>query len=467
MARPYGGKWVQGKIFLDRQEDCYIYKRPSTKCWQYYLNIQGEGEERKSTKVKGDPDDPSVGQDEALKVALDRKLEVMSRQKQGLKARRVKKMFDFIDDFLGEEKKRIADYNKAGSITAETFRQKNHHLRLLRKFYKDKSFKLEDLDYVKLRKYPTWRQTTTCDEKNPIAIKPPKRSHSILMELTTIKAYFKYLFNLGIIPRQPEFVEIKRESLRVNRRDYLNLRQYQQTLNTVRSWSNAKNLTNTQSYNKKVLYISMMIMSNACLRKGELKGLRWYDLEPNTNLSKKDQQMGHLIRIRKEISKTGEPRTIQTPTIKRFDELRELSGIPKHRGSSFPHVPPEYRNNYVISKYNHHDQPLGVGTWDRCWKEIKDLCSKRYWNDKNITWYSFRHTGISFAVSRGVPLLQLSRNCGTGVRYVESVYYHHESESKTTWDTLTQNRTFFEHINNHSNDFQVGLEDIDFEGKTI
>ena len=47
----------------------------------------------------------------------------------------------------------------------------------------------------------------------------------------------------------------------------------------------------------------------------------------------------------KEISKTGEPRTIQTPTIKRFDELRELSGIPKHRGSPFPHVPPEYRNN--------------------------------------------------------------------------------------------------------------------------
>lgn len=56
----------------------------------------------------------------------------MIRQKQGLKARRVKGMFEFIDDYLEQESKRIADYNKKGHITAETFRVKKHHMDLLK-----------------------------------------------------------------------------------------------------------------------------------------------------------------------------------------------------------------------------------------------------------------------------------------------------------------------------------------------
>ena len=116
--------------------------------------------------------------------------------------------------------------------------------------------------------------------------------------------------------------------------------------------------------------------------------------------------------------------------------------------------------NYVISKYNHPDQMLGQGTWDRMWKEIKDLCADRYWGAKNITWYSFRHTGISFAVSRGVPILQLSRNAGTGSRYIEDVYYHHESESKKTWDTLMQNRVFYDNMKKHQSELLVEIENI-------
>ncbi|MDC0325838.1 hypothetical protein OAL60_00195 [bacterium] len=47
------------------------------------------------------------------------------RQKQGLKARRIKKMFDFIDEYPENEKQRVADYNKTNHITAETFRIKH------------------------------------------------------------------------------------------------------------------------------------------------------------------------------------------------------------------------------------------------------------------------------------------------------------------------------------------------------
>ena len=75
MARPSEGKWVQEKtLVFPPEEDCYIYKRPNSGTWQYFLTIPGEGVERKSTKKKN--------QVEALQVARDRKLEVMMRQKQ-------------------------------------------------------------------------------------------------------------------------------------------------------------------------------------------------------------------------------------------------------------------------------------------------------------------------------------------------------------------------------------------------
>ena len=88
------------------------------------------------------------------------------------------------------------------------------------------------------------------------------------------------------------------------------------------------------------------------------------------------------------------------------------------------------------------------------------LHADRYWGAKNITWHSFRQTSISFAVSRGVPILQLSRNAGTGSRYIEDVCYHHESESKKTWDALMQNRVFYDNMKKHQSELLVEIEDI-------
>ena len=51
--------------------------------------------------------------------------------------------------------------------------------------------------------------------------------------------------------------------------------------------------------------------------------------------------------------------------------------------------------------------------------------------DKNVSWYSFRHSYISFSVQRGVNHMKLARNFGTGVKYIENFYYHHEAELST------------------------------------
>ena len=60
-------------------------------------------------------------------------------------------------------------------------------------------------------------------------------------------------------------------------------------------------------------------------------------------------------------------------------------------------------------------------------------------------------------------MLQLSRNAGTGTRYLSDVYYHHESESQQTWDTLMQNRVFFNNLKGHEKEILVEIENLGIE----
>ena len=460
MARPSQNKWVLHQVLVTPpKEDCYIFKRPESARWHYFLSIPGEGVERKSTGVQGAKDDIELGQSEAIEVALDRKLEVMARQKQGLKAKRVKKMFDFMEEFLEKEQQRISSFNEKDKITYETWRIKKHHLNLFRKYYSNRNIKLEDIDYKFIKKYPTWRQKTKCKEHNPIPCTPPKTNSTISAELVTFNAYFSYLEEEGYLSRLPTFEKVTRESFRHFRRDYLTLREYSSTRNTLRAWTKRAS-TPTQTYNRNLLYNCILITANSCLRPGEIKKIQWRDVQPHEQITKEEQRRHHLIKIRKEVSKTGYPRTVQSPTVEYFNRMREIAGIPKLPKSDFPHVPPEYLHYPVFSKYNHHEEPFGYGCWNKYWIDIKELCAK-WWKGKNITWYSFRHTGISFACSREVPILTVSKDVGADIKYVANVYYHHEAESKATWETLNMNREWNKKLTNEGDRVLVNLDDYD------
>ena len=447
-GRPTEGKWVKHKVNILNQRNCYIYKRPRSSVWQYYLQVDGEGQLRRSTGVEGDIDDINVGQADAIEFATNKYLDSRAKQNYGMKSIVTKKLFDLIDDFLEEEKQRIRPYNQAGFITKETWRVKAHHLNLLRKFHKEVNVPLDKLDYDKLFKYPDWRRTTSCSKRNPIPVTPPKTQQCISAELTTIRAYFAYLVQKKYILKVPEFRKVIRESKKINRRDYLTARQYQQTYTSIRAWSNSKTATETQRYNRKVLYNAILIMTNSLLRVGTLRNLVWNDLDVAENIPKEEQDHYHIIRVRREACKTGEPRVVLSPTVEYFDRIRELAGIPKQPKSRFPHIPAEYRHMPILSKKRNIEERMGQGTFERCWKEIKELCSikKGYWGNKNITWYSFRHTGISLCINRGISPIQLSRLAGTGLANIEQVYYHHEAESKATWEALRQNRIFFDRL---------------------
>ena len=60
--------------------------------------------------------------------------------------------------------------------------------------------------------------------------------------------------------------------------------------------------------------------------------------------------------------------------------------------------------------------------------------------------------------------MTLSKTAGTGLKELELVYYHHEAESKKTWELLNQNRVFFDRINKEREtlvDYAEVLDGID------
>ena len=64
-GRPTEGKYIKHKVEIYGLRNCFIHKRPRSSVWQYYLQLDGEGTIKKSTKIQGDNDDINVGLEEA------------------------------------------------------------------------------------------------------------------------------------------------------------------------------------------------------------------------------------------------------------------------------------------------------------------------------------------------------------------------------------------------------------------
>ena len=53
---------------------------------------------------------------------------------------------------------------------------------------------------------------------------------TISQELSTFRLYFRFLVNRGLVLKVPEFKEVVRERRKDSRRDYLNQKEYKQTI---------------------------------------------------------------------------------------------------------------------------------------------------------------------------------------------------------------------------------------------
>ena len=61
---------------------------------------------------------------------------------------------------------------------------------------------------------------------------------------------------------------------------------------------------------------------------------------------------------------------------------------------------------------------------------IMELAEIDDWKERNLTYYSLRHYGITKRVQSGAPILPLSLICGTSVNHIQNTYYHFEQQEQ-------------------------------------
>ena len=71
----------------------------------------------------------------------------------------------------------------------------------------------------------------------------------------------------------------------------------------------------------------------------------------------------------------------------------------------------------------------GLATWS---EDDSNNCRKiEVTSGKTLTWYSFRHSWITFALERGVPIATVCNNCDTSIQYVQEHYFHYDAKRAT------------------------------------
>jgi integrase len=208
----------------------------------------------------------------------------------------------------------------------------------------------------------------------------------------------------------PVIKNIKIRKHDVARRPAFTLQEYMIFVRKLRSWivtvttpEKDRWRWKTELYDKRMLYYYVLFLVNTGIRTGsETIGLEWRDIE---------YEDGHVF-INVLNGKRGGGTCIAMPIVKKsLESWREISNHTKPEDKVFGEL---------------HDQK-GVS------EKFKKLLT-RMLTDLDLlfgregtkrTFYSFRHTYISFRLQYGnVDILNLAKNCRTSVAKIESNYGH-------------------------------------------
>tara|TARA_Y100001933_G_scaffold77120_1_gene78404 strand:- start:5 stop:628 length:624 start_codon:yes stop_codon:yes gene_type:complete len=180
-----------------------------------------------------------------------------------------------------------------------------------------------------------------------------------------------------------------------------------------------------------MLYLAMRISMESGIRIGSLRKMRWQHISPNQTLSGEDQKAWCLVEVPAENTKTGRWYELSAPIVRHLERLRQITRPSKKSDLLF--------TNRTTGK------PLSDRIWRDGLMEALVEAGLAHWaeNDSNncrktetttgktLTWYSFRHTWITLALERGVPIATVCNNCDTSIQYVQDHYFHYDAKRAT------------------------------------
>jgi hypothetical protein len=261
--------------------------------------------------------------------------------------------------------------------------------------------RLSDLESKSLQGYQQYRQQKKAKDV------------TIRNEQATINALCRWAFDEGLHTIQHYvFPSITRRGVDADslRRSTYTDEEYRRiTRALVRYTSNKAArvdfLSTDELFIRQLVRHFFLIGSNTMMRFGEQYQLRWGNVETYTA----ERQRLVTINILAETSKVRQSRVIKVRGGKHFDRLRSLS---KHTNKS----------DFVFTARN--GERVTRDALYYHYARLMELADIPDWKERNLTYYSTRHYGITKRLQSDANPLTLSKVCGTSLKHLTETYYH-------------------------------------------
>jgi len=224
----------------------------------------------------------------------------------------------------------------------------------------------------------------------------------------------------------------------IGSRDTFTDNEYNDIIIFLRKWVAKKYNTNDKVRIRRMMIRDMFFTAtNTYLRLGELVNLRWKDILGYENIQ---DNIGHhqtlvTIRVREETSKVRKERIITT---RGGNFIRRWYKHTIHKDDNDYIFCNEEGSNHINSKEIYSS-----------WKEIMKGVGINH-KERNITWYSCRHYGITAKLKSGANIFNLSKIAGTSVKQIE-VHYGHFDQSMSRETSLLNYKSSY-NVNTYRED---------------
>ena len=304
-----------------------------------------------------------------------------------------------IDDYL----KWRAEDVKGGAITAGRLITMTSQLKHLRD-YKGKDTKLRELDAHSVYDYAQYRRTN--HSAQDVTIKN---------EQSTINHMINYAYRKGYAHFEAfEFNQIKIRE--VSRRDTFTLEEYDELVRYMRTYVSKSQCEDEQiRLQRLMLRDCILIASNTMLRVGELWKLTWGDIQGYESHKGQDEKDIVLVtlKVRAETAKTRKSRLITTRGGYYFKRL--------HQRTRYRH-----EDDYVFHG-TYGDEMLSKKVLYDAWADLMKGIGLNY-KERNLTWYSLRHFGITCRLRAGASIFDVAKIVGNSSIDIEKHYGHFDQD---------------------------------------
>ena len=399
------GKFEENQIDVRGDGKVILYQRPDHKVkkWQARISVEGaSGYARFSTKMSNAKD--------AERVALDKYFELKNKVDKGgsLQGKTVKQTYDEWLEYLP-----VVSMDKSEDYINET----------------TSKVKRVCVDYFKTKPIGDITNTDAQQMMGEYLRGKELASSTIRGTRAALNLFFKFAVDRDYLKSVPS---IPVPSLKKNPRPEFNKDEWKKLTTYLRQWVEepCKGERGLNGYDKKrhrerfYLQHYVLIMGNTGIRVGEMRNVRWIDLD-KVEVTGGEQRLLFSVD-----GKTGKRDVIANAGTERY--IRRLY---------------EYRRDELGKTDNTFDRtefifchPNGnrIGTYRGSFETLlKDTELRKDKNGNNRTLYSIRHTYATMRINE-VPIYQLAVNMGTSVEMIEDYYSHAKVRDKEFASIMTK-----------------------------